>query len=137
MPIPCPPAVSIEVKLQRWQDLQTSKYHMQICIGATANIDKNLFIFKQLLDRDPVTGCFNTVFEAVATLQALADFKVDVPNEGQVFCRKNCVALVFDSIPAAQETERLILSDLDALVADVKASLSTFQSDSVVMIPGV
>ena len=137
MSIPCPPDVSVEVQLKRWQDLQTSKYHLLACIGATANIDPNLFVFKQLLERDPVSGCFISAFEAVATLQALAEFKVDVPNEGQVFFRKRCVELAFDSIQAEQETERLLLSDLDMLAADMKASLSDFQSETVVTIPRV
>ena len=136
MAVPCPPDVDIEVNIKRWQDLATSKYHLEITIGATSNIDQNLFVFKQLLDRDATTGCFESVFEAVTTLQGIADFAVDTPNQGQVFFRKKSVELVFDSIPETEETERLILCDLEQLVADRKAAPDEFQSERVVQISG-
>lgn len=136
MSVPCPPDVNIEVTVKRWQDLTNSLYYLQLTIGATTSINKNLFVFKQLLDRDVTTGCFISEFEAVATLPAIAEFAVDIPNEGQVFFRKNTVTLSFTSVAAAEETEALIMADLTQLVADAKASLSTFQSETVVLIPG-
>jgi hypothetical protein len=134
MAVPCPPEVHIEVTIKRWQDLSTSLFHLLITIGATENIDKNLFVYKQLLDRDATTGCFISEFEAVATLPALAEFAVDVPNTGQVFFRKNSVELTFSAIASAEETEDLILADLRQVVADREASPEEFQSEVVIEI---
>jgi len=136
MAVPCPTTVNIEVTIKRWQDLSTSKFYLLFTIGATTSIDKNLFVYKQLLDRDAATGCFLTVFEAIATLPAIAEFAVDVPNTGQIFFRKSTVELSFDTITAATETEELIMADLEILVEDMKRSLDSFQSESVVLIPG-
>ncbi len=132
MAVPCPPDVSIELSTTRFQNLETSKYHVRFVVGTTANIDSHIFVFKQLLERDPASGLFNSVFEAISTIQGMADFKIDVPNVGQVFFRKNTLELAFDALVAAQETEALILNDINQLIADTKLYLANWQSETVV-----
>ncbi len=129
---PCPPTINLELITDRFQDLVTSKYHVVFTVGAVVNIDANIFVFKQLLSRDPQSGLFDSVFEAIASLQALADFAVDVPNTGQVFFRKKVLELEFDSLVQAQDTEKLILVDINQLIADAKQYLAGWQAETVV-----
>lgn len=134
MAVPCPPDVRLSVDVTRMQDLTTSKYRVSFTVGATVNIDSHIFVYKQLLSRDAQSGEFESVFEAVSTIQGLADFAVDVPNSGQVFFRKNTLVLEFDSITEAQDTEKLIMTDVGQLVADMREYLAGWQSESVVEI---
>ncbi len=131
MSIPCAPAVDLELNTQRYQVLATSKYRLHLTVGATNNIDKHIFVFKQTLERDPASGLFSSIFEAVATPIAMSEFKIDVPNAGQVFSRSSEVTLEFDALPLAIETESLIRADVQQLIEDTKAILASWQSETV------
>ena len=130
MPV-CPPEVHIELTTTREQDLATSKYKVHYEVTNATGIDMNVFVYKQLLDRDAASGCFKADFEAVATPKSMAEFAVDVPNSGQVFFRKKVVDLEFTSLELAQETDDYIHTDLEQLVLDTQALVNNFQTTTV------
>lgn len=134
MAVPCPPDVHLELDIKRWQDLTDSRYHVKFTVGTAQNIDSNVFVFKQLLSRDAATGTFDSEFEAVASPQAMADFKAKSPNVGQVFWRDSVLELEFDALPDAVSTEALVRADVEQLLEDTRTMLSSFQSETVVEI---
>lgn len=100
---------------------------VQICVGESdptldiqtivnTNIPAEIFVYKSLVERDPITGCPLTTFCNVASCQQMSEVPANNLEKGNNLVRQNSISLTFSDHAELQTYLDKVCADIDSLL---------------------